>query len=235
MSAPLRERLAHPDPEVRAAACLDAPNDPSGALYLETLCDALADPDLRVARAASRALVESNRRGEGVPPLVRAVLRRPAGAGGRLVAALTLAQIETPSPELLPGLVEGLTHEDGALRWEAARSLVDVGRLHAEAVTLAVGLVATGESPLLRRMAMHCLRELAPDLPEVADALVRASRDPDPALVRAALTAMAGLFRPPPAILERLEQALEESDPAARLIAERALRGHRGEASAAGS
>jgi HEAT repeat protein len=235
LSDTLRERLAHPEPEVRAAACLAAPEDPNGALYLEMVCAALADPDSRVGRAASRSLVQSNRRGGGVPPLVRAVLRGPVGSRGRLLAALTLAQLETPSPELLPALVEGLLHSDGPLRWEAARTLVDVGRLHTEAVTLLVGLVASGESPLLRRMAMHCLRELAPDLPEAASALVGASRDANPALVRAALTAMAGLFRPPSAVLERLEQAREDPDPAARLIAERALQGYRDEPDCVGA
>ena len=34
----------------------------------------------RAVGAASRALVEAGRRGEGVPPLVRAVLRHPRGA-----------------------------------------------------------------------------------------------------------------------------------------------------------
>jgi HEAT repeat protein len=207
------------------------PEDPSGALYLEIVCETLADHDVRVGRAASRALVVANRRGGGVAPLVRDALRQRRGSSGRVLAALTLAQMETPSPELLPALVEGLAHQDGALRWEVARTLVDVGRLHGEAVTLLVGLVASGEAPLLRRMAMHCLRELAPDLPEAATALLAASRESDPALVRAALTAMAGLFRPPRAVLDRLDEAREGGDPAGRQIAERALERLRRESS----
>lgn len=230
MSEPLKTRLQSSDPLVRAAACRAVPSDPSGALYLEMVCEALGDADPRVARAASRALVESNRSGEGVPPLVRGALRRPRGSAGRAVAALTLAQIAPPSPELLPALVEGLTHPEGALRWEAARALVDVGRLYGETVTLVVGLVAGGENPLLRRMAMHCLRELAPDLPEATEALLAASKDSDPALMRAALTAMAGLFRPPAAVVARLEQALSGSDAASRQIAERALARYREDA-----
>ncbi len=211
MSGSLAERLRSTDPEVRAAACHAVPTDPTGALYLELVGEALGDPDLRVGRAAARALVEANRQGQGdgVPPLIRAALRGPRGSGGRVMAALALAQVETPSPELLPALVEGLGHEDGALRWEAARTLVDVGRLHAETVTLLVGLVAGG-SP--------------------APAPPRPSRGDDPGLVRAALTAMAGLFSPPATVLARLEEAARGADPAARQLAERALAQYRADA-----
>lgn len=229
MSGPLAERLQSDDPKERSAACLAVPRDPMGSQLLEGVRDALGDPDLRVARAASRALVEASRqrRAEAqtdtVAPLIRAALRGPRHAAARAMAALTLAQVETPSAELLPALVAGLEQPDGALRWEAARTLVDVGRLHPEAVTLLVGLVGSGETPLLRRMAMHCLRELAPDLPEAAEALVTASRGEDPGLVRAALTAMAGLFAPPATVLARLDEAARGADPAARQIASHAL------------
>jgi HEAT repeat protein len=61
-------------------------------------------------------------------------------------------------------------------------------------------------------MATFCLRELAPDQPAAAQALLEASRDTDTQLRRAALTAMAGLLDPPPMVTARLVEALDDAD-----------------------
>jgi HEAT repeat protein len=223
VTGPLARRLADPDPEARAAACREAGADPAAALYLEPLARALADADARVARAASDALAALARREPRVLEGVRAALRA-APPGRRTFAALTCARLEPPGPRLWPGLVEGLAHPDGDVRWSAARLLVEAGRLHGEVLGLLLGLVRAGGAPEARRMASFALRALAPDLPEAAGALLAASRDPDTQVRRAAFTAMAALVDPPAAVRARLaEAAAGDEDDAARRLAERAL------------
>jgi uncharacterized Zn finger protein len=73
-------------------------------------------------------------------------------------------------------------------------------------------------------MALAGLRELAPDEPEVARTLLAASRDADLGVRRAALTALAALAEPPPAVYERLaETAAGDLDAASRELARSAL------------
>ena len=223
MTHPILEGLASDDPERRRQACLDSTTDPAGALLIDALADALGDPCKAVARAASDALVQIGRRAGGVESCLRRALHdeEPARRWG---AAFTTARVEPPSPKLLPALVEALGGGDGDVRWAAARLLVETGRLHPETLPLLVGLVRGSESPVVRRMATFALRELAPDRPESAAALLEASRDPDLHVRRAALTAMASLLGPPPAVLERLTAALEgEADAASRRLAALAL------------
>jgi HEAT repeat protein len=223
VTASLAERLASADPEQRAAAAREAAADPAASLYLEPLARALADADKRVARAASDTLAAMARREPRVLEGVRAALRA-APPGRRFFAALTCARLEPPGPRLLPGLVEGLAHPDGDVRWSAARLLVETGRLHGEVLGLLLGLVGRGGEPEARRMAAYALRALAPDLPEAAGALVAASRDADTHVRRAAFTAMAALVDPPAAVRARLAEAgASDPDAAARRLAERAL------------
>jgi len=232
VSHPLLAQLASPDAAARAAACRAIAADPAGALLLEPLVAALGDPERAVARAAGDALVALARTSEGVVPLLRAALRRsgPRGAGQgaaaraaaaqRVHAALTLARLEPPEPGLLPALVEGLGLRDGDVRWSAARVLVDMGRLHPPIVGVLVGLVRGADDAAARRMAAFALRELAPDHPATARALLEATGDDDPHVRRAAVTALAGLLDPPPEVGERLEALRADPDPTlARLAA----------------
>jgi hypothetical protein len=227
---PILERLASPDPEVRQRACLEAADDPAAVLLAEALGEALGDPDRGVARAARDALAAIGRGGADLRAVLRAALRSESPAR-RFGAALTSARLGAPEPALLPPLVEALGCGEGDERWIAARLLVEVGQRHGEVLLLLLGLARTGESALARRMACHCLRELAPDLPETAAALVAASRDADPGVRRAALAAMASLREPPASVAERLLAALDsDGDPASRRIATVGLGAHAGAA-----
>lgn len=218
MSHPLLVRLASSDPGERAAACRAIADDPAGALLAEPLVGALGDPERGVAKAAGEALVVLARRSEGVLPLLRTALRR--GGAPRVSAALALARLEPPDPGLLPALVDGLSALDGDVRWSAARVLVDMGRLHPELVGVLVGLVRSAEDPAARRMAAFALRELAPDHPETARALLAATGDDDRYVRRAAVTALAGLLDPPPEVGARLGTLRTDPDPTlARLAA----------------
>ncbi|HEY8493249.1 MAG TPA: HEAT repeat domain-containing protein [Myxococcota bacterium] len=230
MSHPLLARLASDAPAERAAACRAIADDPAGALLAEALVAALGDGERAVARAALDALVALARRSEGIAPLLRAALRAappargraadPAARTRRVHAALALARLEPPDPGLLPALVEGLGAPAGDLRWSAARVLVDLGRLHPEVVGVLVGLVQGADDPAARRMAAFALRELAPDHPATARALLEATGDDDRHVRRAAVTALAGLLDPPPEVRARLAVLRDDSDRAlARLAA----------------
>lgn len=219
----LREELRDPDPAVRRAACERAPDDPVAALLGESLAERLDDEDSRVARSAARALAHISRSAGGPDPaLVQAL--RSRNANRRIFAVFAFAEIEPPGPRILPALLGGLAHPDGGVRWAAARLVVETGRAHPEVLGILLGLVGAGEDAGTRRMAAFALRELAPDVPQAAQALLAASRDSEPRVRRAALTALANLMDPPPAVSARLrEVAGGDADPTARRLAERAL------------
>ena len=73
-------------------------------------------------------------------------------------------------------------------------------------------------------MALAGLRELAPGEPEVARTLLAATRDADLRVRRAAVTALAGLIEPPPAVFDRLNALVsDDPDDASRRLAVVAL------------
>ncbi len=223
MTHPLLERLASSSAPQREQACRDAPADPSAILLIDALCDALGDPDPGVARAASDSLAEIGRNSRDVDEVLRRALHDDLPRR-RWGAAFTWARLEPPSARLLPALVEALDAHEGSVRWTAARLLVESGRADGQVLPLLLGLVRTHDRPRVRRMASHCLRELAPERPEAATALLASSRDPDFRVRRASLTALAGLFGPPPAVEARLREAVEsDPDAANRQVASRAL------------
>lgn len=220
---PVIERMQRADAGEREAACREAAEDPSAALLAEALGEALGDPQKSVARAASDALVRIARVDRGVLRVVREALRSTAPRR-RFAAAYTSVRLEPPGTHLLPALIESLADRDGDVRWSAARMLVDVGRLHGEVLGVLVGLARAADAPMVRRMAGFCLRELAPDRPESARALVEASCDADLHVRRGALAAMASLLDPPADVARRLLQVLDaDADPNSRRIASVAL------------
>lgn len=216
-------RLTSSDPATRRAACIDASRDPSALVLVDALAELLGDPDRTVARAASDALVRIAADDPGVKTALDRQLRS-GDPGRRFGAAFTSARLGPPEPRLIPALVEGLQAEHGDVRWSAARILVDAGRLHVEVLPIVLGLVRGGSTPEIRRMAAYCARELAPDSPESAAALLDASRDRDSTVRRAGLSALAKLIDPPAQVYDRLIETLRaDPDPPARRIAAVAL------------
>jgi HEAT repeat protein len=223
MTHPLVERLRSAKPDERASACRDAAEDPSAILLIDALGEALGDSVDAVALAASEALARLAPENDGVEAIVRRALRSD-NASRRWHAVLTSARIEPPTPRLLPPIVEALASRERGVRWTAARLLVDAGRLNPEVLPLVVGLVTGGESAAVRGMAAHCLRELGPERPESARALLAATRDPDRSVRHAALTALAGLTDPSREVFERLlEIVADPSDAASRKLAAHSL------------
>jgi len=224
VSHPIVERLQSPVPDERVSACRDAVADPSAIVLIDALGEALGDPVAAVAIAASDALARLAREVDGVEAVVHRALRS-ADPSRRWHAVLTSTRIEPPSPRLIAPIVEALASRESEVRWMAARLLVDIGRSVAEVLPLATGLVTGGESADVRRMATHCVRELGPERPESARALLEGTRDPDPLVRRAALTALAGLTDPPPEVFDRLAEVIaRSSDVANRAIAVHSLR-----------
>lgn len=223
MSHPVLARLSAINADERRDACMAAVEDPSAALLIEALGEALGDTNKGVARAASDALVQIARVEPAVTGVVRTALRS-SDPRRRFAAAFTSVRLEPPGPHLVPALIGALGSADGDVRWSAARMLVDVGRLHGEVLGVLLGLLRAGDQPVVRRMAAFCLRELAPDQPAVAHALVAASEDEEVHVRRAALAAMAALLDPPPAVLRRLVALLDgDGDASSRHIAAVAL------------
>jgi HEAT repeat protein len=210
----LVERLASADPAERRLACRAAAGSPSAVLLGDALGEALGDPEKAVARAASDALVELARRIGGVEAAIRKALRSELPSR-RWTAAFTAARIAPPGPELLPPLVEALASVDGDVRWAAVRVLVEIGRVHGEVLPILLAMLRTGELAIQRRMASFALRELAPDNFEAAEALLKATRDSDLQVRRAAITAVASLHATPPGIAARLLEAVQNDDDAA--------------------
>ena len=223
MSHPIVERLRSPDPEVRRAACREAIRDPAATLLVDALGETLGDPVKAVARAASEALARLAREVNGVEEIVHRALRSDE-ASRRWHAVLVSSRIEPSSPRLLPATIEAMASEESDVRWTAARLLVEAGRVNPEVLPLVIGLVRSGDSARIRRMAAYCLRELAPEDPESARALLDATRDSEIQVRRAALTALAGLTDPSQEVFDRLSEVVDEpSDPGNQRIAAHAL------------
>lgn len=222
MSHPLVEQLQSGDDAARRAACAAIPDDPAAVLLLAPLARALGDASAAVRRAAGDALVRLGRSVSEVDGLLLTALRGD-DPRSRFEAARALAALAPPAPRLIPALVETLGSAEREMAWEAARLLVDAGRLHAEVVPIVTGLARAGATPDVRRMAIFCLQKLAPERPESLAALLEASRDPDPALRRAAVLALPALSDASGPVAERLAEAAErDPDPAVRRLAGRA-------------
>lgn len=223
MTHPLVAQLASEDPEQRRAACAAAAHDASAVLLADALCTTLGDPVHAVANAAGDALAEIGRRDDSVLRALDQALRGE-NKRARCYAALTYARLEPPPIKLMPALVDALASSEGSVRWSAAKHLVDMGRVHGEVLPVLLEYSVREPRRDARRMAVHALRELAPDHAETADALLTTTRDPDLVLRRASLAALASLLDPPPEIIERLVEVLiDDRDCASQRIAVTAL------------
>ena len=228
MSHPLLAALRDGSAATRREACAAAAEDPSAVLLVDALCQALADADAAVARAAGTALQRIAREHGDAQPSVLSGLRdalRGETARQRLEAAWTWARIEPPPIALLPAVAGALDDAEGDARWRAARLLVELGRLHGEVTPVVFGLAGSEHPPRVRRIALTAMRELAPGDAAVLRAHLAASGDTDAGLRRIALAGLAGLGARTPEVWAALGRALEdEGDPAARRVAARAVR-----------
>ena len=184
-----------------------------------SVIEALGDSDSGVTRAASDALVAMAPTIPDVDAALREVLRGERGPR-RFAAATARGRIAPPDPSLLPAVVDAMASPEGDRRWAATRLLVAIGRLHGEGLQTALGLASAAESPSVRRMALFALRDLAPDEPAAATAMLSASQSEVRQLRHAAIVCMASLETSTKRVQERLFEALDgDTDDGTRSLA----------------
>jgi HEAT repeat protein len=133
-------------------------------------------------------------------------------------AAYALSCAGPVAPEAVPALVETLGSDDGDLRWAAARLLVRaIGEGGAERRLLAALLGSP--SPLQRKMALYCLRELGPDPSLEPGAIVTATGDADRDVRLAAIAAAAALASGSAAAALAVARRLDDVDAGVRRAA----------------
>jgi HEAT repeat protein len=151
----------------------------------------LGDARKAIQRPAAEALADAARATVGLRARLVDVLGSADGRR-RWGAAYALARLETVPREAVPTLLEALGSADGDLRWASARILVRAAEEAPELGDAIRGMVAA-PSPLARKMALYCLRDLGAKAAIPIDAIVRTLEDTDPAVRLAALAAISAL------------------------------------------
>ena len=176
------------------------------ALAALALC--LGAPSKSVQRRAADAFAALAPRDERVPRILRTVLSGN-DLRARWTAAYTLARLGgEQAHHAADGLFAALANDDGDVRWAASGLIVQLGEERREAVVTRLIELAHDASPVARRMALYCLRDLRARGPMVLDAIKSASRAESPHLRLAALAALARFA----------EQRVEASEIAARCL-----------------
>src|SRR5262249_32664480 len=137
---------------------------------------------------------------------LRAELRSDDGRR-RWGAAYALALVDVAFLDAVPVLLDALGSSDGDLPWASARLLTRPDRATAGLGDALASLVGTA-SPLQRKMALYCLRDLAGTLPADRAVLTRALDDPEASVRLAAMAAVAA----------RLPATVETADLLASLV-----------------
>lgn len=155
----------------------------SRAERIASLIEALDAPDRAVVREAVDGLVALA--GESRRQDVREALESRLAVAATWPVAYTLAHLVTPGGECLELLLRGLGNADQDVRWATERLLTRLGQSSKNVAACLLRLLRVG-SPVQRRMAVYCLRDIGPDCGKVRSGILDAMRDPV-ALVRIAV------------------------------------------------
>jgi HEAT repeat protein len=180
------------------------------------LLERIGSTDRAAQRRACDEAVERLKTEPALRDSLRDSLRAPS-ALARFGAAWVLFQSERPTLRLLPALLDSLELADGDLRWQAAHMLTALGRLQPEVTSVLWHEAGSAEAAARRRMAVFTLRELAPERSETAEVFLRALRDPDGDVRRAALASFAKLGEPPRELAVRALALARGADPDPRM------------------
>jgi HEAT repeat protein len=197
-----------------------AVNGRADAAELALLLDALGAPTKAEQRRAAEVLAGLARAGQDVGPL----LERGLGDGlprRRWGTAYACSVMGVMPPACFPILLEALGSDDGDVRWAAAtiiRSLPVQPDIVSELRAL-----ARAASPLQRKMALYCLRDLSAQASGLDDELLAALRDDTPAVRLAALSAVTALARDRRAAARAVTERLDDESAGVRRAAAAAL------------
>ncbi len=172
---------------------LAAPAAAMNGAVLEALIECVGAERKLLQRRAIEALTAIANAGDG---RVRASLERAlAGANrrARFGASYALAQLggDNLSMECADALSEALGDDDGDIRWAASVLIVQLGRMHRDAIRARMIALAAAGNPNARKMALYCIRDLAIAGDEVLAMLASAVREGDVHIRLAALSVLA--------------------------------------------
>ena len=143
-----------------------------------------------IIRAAVDALISLTERSAELRSALHLKLSDPH-VKNRWTIAYVLAHLPHPPSDVVHCLLDGLDHKEADIRWAIGLLLVRLARTNP---SIAQELLrrCTDGSPLQRRMAVYCVRDLNLQDAASEEVLFLALRDPDP-MVR--MAAVAGLKR----------------------------------------
>jgi len=188
---------------------------------LALLFDALGASTKAVQRAAAEALAAVGRAGEGAVEQLLARALVDGDARRRWGAAYAWALLGPVPHACLPVLFDALGADDGDLRWASAAILRELGPRD-EVVAALRGLLGSANA-LQRKMALYCLRDLAPPDAGLDANLLDALDDGEPAVRLAAMAALAHLAIDREGAGRALVARLDDAEPGVRRAAAAAL------------
>lgn len=178
-----------PDPDVRADAARSLGQiAPSADLVVEACALVLSrDQAASVRQAAAAVLLQAGPAAEKERPALIGALA-DGDATVRVFAAGAVGQFGDATAAL-PVLLEGLRHDDAAVRSEAAGLLSTLPSAQTAAIPALTGALADPD-PSVRLAAAEALGHIGPPARQAAQALWRLIRDPDEGVREAALHAI---------------------------------------------
>lgn len=178
-------QLCNDDVEARrAAARALADQRGHAAEVVSALSDAVQDPDLEVRELAIGALREMHGEAVDALPALEQALADPE-LSVRFSAALAMQKIDPGNEAYVPVLLESLRSGHGTV-------FIEVGRMGAEAewaVPTLIELLSHQEATI-RALAASTLGRIGTASGDAEQALERTTRDPEPAVRRAAESAL---------------------------------------------
>jgi HEAT repeat protein len=170
-----------------------------------------------VQRPAAERLAAAAREDATVRAAIAARLAS-TDARERWGAAYALAHVEPAPHDAMPVLLDALASSDGDLRWAAARLVVRAIR-HEPGLAALVPPLVGAASPLQRKMALYCLRDLAAALTVDGTGIDPALGDVDPAVRIAAMAAALAVLPRTTELAERIAVLLDDGEPGVRRVA----------------
>jgi HEAT repeat protein len=184
---------------------------------IERAIDELGHARKAIQRPAAERLADAARgdatvRSRLVEQLASSEPRRRWGA------AYALARLEPAPAEAMPALLDALGSADGDVRWASARLLTRAVQ-HVPRLIEDVRAIVRASSPLQRKMALYCLRDIGVDAAVDHGALAAALADEDAAVRLAAMSAVAALLPRTTHTGDLLAPLIADVDPGVRRAA----------------